>query len=104
MSQLHAAYLQLVYPCSIKLSVHFSLPWHITHMIPGLSNFFCTVRNQKLGGGLGMRLRDTYMVIFRITMVSNVRCTSAVWNRWAGLLDWNTGMECWILEWNTGMA
>ena len=30
----------------------------------------------------------------------------AVWNRWTGLMDWNTGIEYWngILEWNAGMA
>jgi len=47
-----------------------------------------------------MRLQDTYMVIFRITMVTNVRCTSAVWNRWTGLiLEWNAGYWNGILEW-----
>jgi len=50
---LHAAYLWLVYPRSITilLSTLMSLVWWT---IPGLSHFFCTTTDEKLGRGLGM--------------------------------------------------
>ena len=57
---LRAAYLWLVYTCSINtlLCTLTLLAWWT---IPGLSHFFCTANDEKLGRGLGMRLQIQYM-------------------------------------------